>query len=175
MATHRKYTLPKRRRREGKTDYRKRLKLLLSRKHRLVVRRSNKYIWAQIIAYSSKGDITLVSAHSKELEKYGWKYGKKNLPASYLVGLLIGKRSLEKGIKEAILDIGLYRNCHGSRLYSLAKGAIDAGLNINIGEIVLPKEERIKGGHISPEIEKDMGEVIKKILHREKAQVKASK
>lgn len=175
MATHRKYTLPKRRRRKGKTDYRKRLKLLLSRKHRLVVRRSNKYIWAQIIEYSSKGDITLVSAHSKELEKYGWKYGKKNLPASYLVGLLIGKRSLEKGIKEAILDIGLYRNCYGSRLYSLAKGAIDAGLNINVGEVALPKEERIKGRHISPELEKDMEEVIKKILHREKAQVKTSK
>ncbi len=143
------YTVKYRRRREGKTDYKKRLKLLLSKKPRLVVRRTNKYITAQIIEYDPKGDKVIVAAHSKELENYGWKLSKKNIPAAYLLGLLIAKKAKEKNIKEAVLDIGLYAPHHGSRLFAVAKGAIDNGLEINIGEEAIPPEERIKGQHIA--------------------------
>jgi large subunit ribosomal protein L18 len=44
-----RYRVPWRRRREGKTNYYKRLKLIRSGKPRLVVRRTNKYIIAQIV------------------------------------------------------------------------------------------------------------------------------
>ena len=66
-----RYVVPHKRRREGKTDYRKRLKLLKSKKPRLVVRKSLKHVRAQIIKYSPKGDETLVSATSEELKKFG--------------------------------------------------------------------------------------------------------
>ena len=61
MAHGAKYRVPFRRRREGKTDYRKRLKLLLSRKPRLVVRKSLNNIIAQIVEYDEKGDRVVVS------------------------------------------------------------------------------------------------------------------
>ena len=166
-----RYKMPFRRRREGKTNYKKRLKLLLSRKLRLVVRKSLKYINAQIVDYKpGKSDLTLVSANSRELKKFGWKYSCKNLPACYLTGLIIGKRALERGIKEVILDMGLHPSTKGSRIYSLVKGAIDAGLKISVSEEVLPEEERIKGLHIANYLEKfknitkDFEELKKKIL-----------
>ncbi len=169
------YRMPFKRRRLGKTDYKKRLKLLLSGKPRLVVRRSLKYISAQVIQFSSEGDKTIVSAISKELKKLGWKFACDNLPAAYLTGLLIGKRALEKDIKEAILDMGLYRSTKGNRIYAVVKGAMDAGLKIPCNEKMLPSAERIKGLHIASYNEKfksivDEFEKIKqKILGEENA------
>jgi large subunit ribosomal protein L18 len=148
------YRMPFRRRREGKTDYRKRLVLLKSKKPRLVIRKSLNYIRAQIIKFSPKGDETLVSAFSKELKKFNWKFACDNLPSSYLTGLLLGKRALKKGINEAIVDIGIYPSTKGSKLYAVVKGALDAGLKINVSEDVLPSEERIKGLHIARYLEK---------------------
>ncbi|MEM5790957.1 MAG: 50S ribosomal protein L18 [Candidatus Aenigmatarchaeota archaeon] len=158
------YRIQFKRRREGKTDYKRRLKLLSSKKPRLVVRKSLKYIRAQIIEFDKKGDKTIASAFSKELEKFGWKYSFKNLPASYLTGLLIGKRAIEKGVKEAILDIGLYPSTKGSKIYACGKGALDAGLKIPIKEEILPSEERIKGEHIVKDLPKTFEEIKKKIL-----------
>ncbi len=60
------YRVPFRRRREGKTDYRRRLRLLYSRKPRVVVRKSNRYIRMQLIAREDAGDTTLVTANSAE-------------------------------------------------------------------------------------------------------------
>lgn len=148
MAKGPKYVVPHRRRREGKTDYRARLKLLLSGKPRLVVRKSLKHIRAQIVEYDPNGDKTIVSASSEELKKYGWNAPTGNVPAAYLVGLLIGKKSLKKKIKEAILDVGLYRVTKGSRIFAVLKGALDAGLQVPHSEEILPNEERIKGLHI---------------------------
>lgn len=152
------------RRREGKTDYKRRLKLLRSKKPRLVVRKSLKYIRAQIIEFNKKGDKTLVSAYSKELEKLGWKHSFKNLPASYLTGLIIGKRAIGKGIEEAILDIGLYPSTKGSRIYACVKGVLDAGLKIPVEEKILPNQERIRGEHIGKDLPKNFEEIKKKIL-----------
>jgi large subunit ribosomal protein L18 len=143
------YKMPFKRRRLGKTNYRKRLKLLLSKKPRLVVRRSLKYVQAQIIEFDPKGDKTLVAASSQELKKFDWKFAFDNLPSAYLTGLLIGKKALEKGIKEAILDIGLYSPSKGSRVFAVTKGAIDAGLKVPCSPEVFPSEERISGKHIA--------------------------
>jgi large subunit ribosomal protein L18 len=87
-----------------------------------------------------------------------------------LTGLLVGKRALEKGVKEAVLDLGLNPSTKGSRIYACVKGALDAGLKVNVSEEVLPSEERIKGMHISTYIQKfknmpeDFEKVKKKIL-----------
>lgn len=137
-----------RRRREGKTNYLKRLVLLKSGKRRLVIRKSLRYMTAQLVEYSANGDKIIASASSKELEKYGYKFSKSNLVAAYLTGLLIGKKSKKKGISEAVVDIGLYQSTKGSKLYATVKGAIDAGMNIPCSPEILPKEERIKGMHI---------------------------
>ncbi|MEM7818638.1 MAG: 50S ribosomal protein L18 [Candidatus Aenigmatarchaeota archaeon] len=159
------YKMPFRRRKEGKTDYKRRLKLLLSGKPRLVIRKSLKYIRAQLIEFDKKGDKTIASAFSKELKKFGWNYAYDNLPASYLTGLLVGKRALEKGIKEAVLDIGLNPSTKGSRIYACVKGALDVGLKVKVNERVLPTEERIKGMHIASYLDKfkDMPENFEKV------------
>jgi large subunit ribosomal protein L18 len=169
MAKGSKYVVPHRRRREGKTNYRKRLKLLLSKKPRLVVRKSLKHIRAQIVEYSPEGDKTIVSATSEELKKFGWKFPTGNVPAAYLVGLLIGKRSKNKKIREAILDIGLQKSTKGSRLYAVVKGALDAGLEVPCDKEILPKEERLKGLHIArmkklENLPKNFEEVKERIL-----------
>jgi large subunit ribosomal protein L18 len=157
------YRIHFRRRIEGKTNYKKRLKLLLSEKPRLVYRKTLKYIIGQIINFDKKGDVTLVGITSKILKKYGWKFACDNTPASYLTGYLLGKMSLSKGIKEAVLDIGLYTSTKGGRMYAFAKGAIDAGLNVPCSEEMFPSEDRIKGLHISEEVAKNFEEVKKNI------------
>jgi large subunit ribosomal protein L18 len=157
------YRIHFRRRREGKTNYKKRLKLLLSEKPRLVYRKTLKYIIGQIINFDKKGDVTLVGITSKILKKYGWKFACDNTPASYLTGYLLGKMALSKGIKEAVLDIGLYTSTKGGRMYAFAKGAIDAGLNVPCSEEMFPSEDRIKGLHISEEVPKNFEEVKRNI------------
>lgn len=150
-----RYKMPLKRRRKFKTDYKKRLKLLLSGKPRLVVRKTNKYIIAQIVISEEARDRTVVGVTSKILrDKYGWKYSCKNLPAAYLTGLIIGKLALKNGIKEAILDMGLNRKTKGNRIFATLKGAVDAGLKIPHGEEILPDETRIKGEHIARYLEK---------------------
>jgi len=135
-------------RRKDKTDYKKRLKLLLSGRPRLVIRRMSRGITAQVIEYSAEGDKVLASASSRELAKQGWNGGSKNLPSAYLVGYSIGAKASRKGIKKAVLDIGLVKSVKESRIYAALKGAIDAGLDIPVSENVLPKKERIQGNHI---------------------------
>ncbi len=145
-----RYRVPWRRRREGKTNYYKRLKLIKSGKPRLVVRRTNKYIIVQIAEARLGGDKIIAAAHSRELVKlYGWKGGTKNTSAAYLTGLLAGYRALQKGVKEAVLDIGLHEPVKGSRVFAVLKGALDAGLEIPHSEEILPETERIIGNHIA--------------------------
>jgi len=161
-------TVQFKRKRKGKTNYKKRLKLLVSNKLRLVIRKSLGNIIIQIIEYNPKGDRVICSSHSRELEKFGWNLDKSNLPASYLTGLLLGKKAKEKKVKEAVLDIGLNPSTKGSRIYAALKGTIDAGLNVSHSKEILPKEERIRGEHIAKfkrvvDIGKKFEEVKKKI------------
>jgi len=146
MSRKSKKTIYYRRKREGKTNYKKRLALLKSGKLRLVIRKFNRNIIAQIIEYHPEGDKVIAGTHSNELKKYGWKLNNGNVPAAYLVGLLIGKKA--KG-KEAILDLGLQSPVKGGRLYAVLKGAIDGGLKINADKETFPTQERIEGKHIA--------------------------
>lgn len=150
MAHGPRYKVPKRRRREGKTNYYKRYVMILSGKPRLVVRKTNKYIWVQLIVAKPQGDVTVVAAHSRELAKrYGWMGGTKNTSAAYLTGLLAGLRALKAGYNYAVLDIGLHRPVKGSRVFAAMKGAVDAGLEVPHSEEILPEEYRIRGEHVA--------------------------
>ena len=148
MKTGPRYKLPFKRRFEKKTNYRKRLGLLLSEKPRVVIRTSNKHTKTQIIKYETDGDKTLISANSQDLKKLGWKYSTSNLPAAYLTGLLVGQKAKKNKIKDIVVDLGVQRTVKGSRLYATIKGIIDAGIKVPCSEEVLPSEERIKGEHI---------------------------
>lgn len=162
------YKMQFKRRREGRTDYANRLKLLYSSKLRLVVRRSLKYMKVQIVDFDKIGDKTLATASSEELKKIGWKFSCDNLPAAYLTGLLVGKKAVKAGIKEVILDSGLYSSTKGNRIYAVVKGAIDAGLKIPVSEDILPSEERIKGYHIAKYLERfaDLPKEFEKIKQK---------
>lgn len=157
------YRVPFRRRREGKTNYRKRLALLKSGKPRMVVRKTLRRIIVQFIEFDPKGDRVIACADSKDLVKYGWKGSAKNTPAAYLVGYLAAKRALSKGITEAVLDIGLHRPTRGSRVFAALKGALDAGIAIPHGDDIFPSEERIRGEHISEDVVRMFEEVFNKI------------
>lgn len=102
-----------RRRREGKTDYRQRHKLITqdknkynSPKYRLAVRFSNQYVQCQIIYSEIEGDKVLCSAHSSELKRYGLPVGLKNYAASYCTGLLVARRLLKQlGLDEVYTGV----------------------------------------------------------------------
>jgi large subunit ribosomal protein L18 len=154
LARSGRYKVKFRRRREGKTDYMKRLALLKSRKPRIVVRRTNRYIIVQFIGFKGEGDEVIAYAFSKELEKHGWPYGGKNLPAAYLTGYLAAMRAKKAGVTEAILDIGRFPSTKGSRLYAALKGVLDAGIDVPHSPEILPDEDRIRGEHIASFAEK---------------------
>ncbi len=150
MAHGPKYKVPRRRRREGKTNYYKRYEMVKSRKVRVVVRKTNKYVWVQFVYPTPIGDFTLAAAHSRELVKYfGWRAGTKNTPAAYLTGLLAGLRAKKLGIDYAIPDIGLHRPTRGAKVFAALKGVVDAGVEVPLGEEVVPGEDRIRGETIA--------------------------
>lgn len=141
--------VPHRRRRDGETDYRQRLRLLKSGSHRLVVRKSNTGVLCQIVDYDAKGDKVIVSSKSTELVKMGWNGNLGNMPAAYLTGLLCGKKAAQAKIDGAVLDLGLYKSVKGSRLYATLKGVVDGGLQVPHSEDALPDENRVSGKHIA--------------------------
>ncbi len=137
----------RRRRKERRTDYKARLALLKSGMPRLVVRKTNRYIIAQIIKSEIAQDRVIARVSSKDLLGIGWQkenIGRlKSLAAAYLTGLMIAKKYNEKS-NELLLDIGLQRNVKGSRVYAVLKGALDGGLKISFDEKALPSIQRIK-------------------------------
>ena len=142
------YRVPFRRRREGLTDYRKRLQLLRSASPRAVVRKTNSGVIVQLCAYSDRGDKILAGAVGHELRKLGWTGSAGNLPAAYLTGLLAGKRAAAKGVTTAVLDLGRQHPTKGGRLFAVLKGLLDAGIQIPHDESVLPAPERVQGAHL---------------------------
>ncbi|MEE9150636.1 MAG: 50S ribosomal protein L18 [Thermoplasmata archaeon] len=160
MAHGPRYRVMRRRRREGKTDYRKRINLLKSRQPRAVIRRSLRNLRIQLVEFDFKGDRIIVSAEGIELEKYGWKGSVSNTPAAYLTGYLAGKRAVNAGVERAVLDIGLHTPTKGSRVFASLKGLVDAGIDIPHSEDILPSDERIRGEHIDENL-KNQFEAVK--------------
>lgn len=91
------------RRRNGKTDYYARKRLITQAKnkysapkYRLVVRFTNRDIVIQIVTSEITGDKVFCAAYSHELKRYGIKHGLTNWAAAYATGLLIARRALSK-------------------------------------------------------------------------------
>lgn len=98
-----RYQVKYRRRREGKTDYFARKRLVIqdknkynTPKYRLIVRFTNKDITCQIAYARIEGDVIVSAAYAHELPRYGVKVGLTNYAAAYLTGLLIARRTLKK-------------------------------------------------------------------------------
>ena len=106
-----------------------RAKLRLGRddRYRMTVHRTNMHIYVQII--DDKKSVTLASASSLTAEfktKTKFKNG-GNKEAAHVVGEMIAKRALDKGIKDVFLDRSGYLY-HG-RIKELAEAARQGGLN----------------------------------------------
>jgi len=149
MAKNAIFTVKFRRKREGKTNFKKRLELLKSEKVRLVIRKSNTSISIQFVKYFPDGDKILYAFNSKKLETFGWNFSKKSIPASYLAGFAAGKQAMKKDILEAILDLGLNSPLKGSSLFAALKGIVDAGIKVPHSSDIFPSDERITGQHIA--------------------------
>ena len=164
MARGPKYRISFRRRREGKTNYHRRLKLIISRRKRLVIRCSNKHTTVQVVEALVQGDKILSQSHSSQLEKqFAWVHNTGNMPSAYLSGYLCGLRTKKAKIQDIILDIGII--VHNERIKAAFRGFLDAGIEIPHDEKWFPKnlEERANGSHI---------ETYAKLLKKKPAQYK---
>jgi len=92
-----------RRRREGKTDYYARVRLVVqdknkynTPKYRMITRFTNKDIICQIAYARIEGDKIVCAAYAHELPRYGIKVGLTNYAAAYCTGLLLARRLLKK-------------------------------------------------------------------------------
>jgi large subunit ribosomal protein L18 len=133
--------------RNGRTNYRKRAALLLSRRRFVTITVSDENVQAQIAYPMSKGDVTITSSHSRELTRFGWNGSLNSLPACYLTGLLLGRKSLRKEVDEAVLYTG--KNPFTSRVAACLKGIIDSGMKVPASDSSFPPEERLVGNHIA--------------------------
>jgi len=100
-----------RRRREGKTDFFARKRLVVqdknkynTPKYRMIVRSSNTDICCQIAYARLEGDIVICAAYSHELPRYGVKVGLTNYAASYCTGLLLARRILQKFSLDSVYE-----------------------------------------------------------------------
>lgn len=133
--------------RTHKTNYRKREALLISKLDFVTIKISNQNIIAQVLKPEIQGDIVRVSTHSRELRRFGWKGSLNSLPACFLVGLVLGRKALEKGVDKAVLYIG--NKPFTSRIAACMKGIVQAGINIPISSESYPTEHRLNGQHIA--------------------------
>lgn len=157
----------RRRRTEKKTNYNRRLKLLKSDLPRLVFRKTNSYVIAQYIVSDDAQDSINFGITSKALLKYGWpeefKGSLKSIPASYLVGYLMAKKINSKKLENPIVDFGMQRVLHKTKLFAFLKGLIDGGIEINCKEEAFPEEERINGENLKDNFTKKFKEIKLKI------------
>lgn len=155
------HRVPYRRRREGKTDFEKRLRFIKSKTPRLVVRRSNKSVIVQVIEFDPKGDKTLLSINAKAIEKkYKWP-AKRNVWTAYLTGLYAGKMATKHKIKKVISDVGRYTPSKGSVVFAALQGAIDGGIEMKVHDEKVPTD---KIGNPPDTIKKTFEDLKKKIM-----------
>jgi len=98
-AYYKRYQVKYRRRRECKTDYYARKRLIIqdknkykTPKYRFTVRITNKDIICQVFMADLVSDVCIASAYAHELRRYGVKVGLTNYAAAYCTGLLLARR-----------------------------------------------------------------------------------
>jgi len=157
----------RRRRRENKTDYSKRIKLLKGKSPRIVFRKTNKYVFAQYVLSKEAQDTVKFGFSSKKLLDFGWpkKFQKslKSIPASYLLGFLVGNKIKKEKLKTPILDFGMNRMIHKAKVYGFLKGILDSGIDIKSKKDIFPPEERIKGKFLKEDFSSNFEEIKLKI------------
>lgn len=92
---------------------------------RLVIYRSNKYLYTQVVDDEAGKTLASASTNQKDLRTELGGSG-SNLAAAALVGKTIAQRAQEKGVKQVCFDRGGYKY-HG-RIKALADAAREAGL-----------------------------------------------
>ena len=175
---HSRFQVKWRRRREGKTNYYSRKKLLLQdkqkynvAKYRLVVRFSKKNILCQLIYSRLEGDFVISSSYSRNLPNIGLPLINNNYSTSYINGLYLSKKFFSENFLDikkkqpknnftVILDLGLVRVTTGNKVFAAMKGAVDGGFSIPHNEKRFPgfkknedfevevMKDRIEGKHV---------------------------
>lgn len=102
-AYFKRYQVKFKRRREGRTDYYARKRLVVqdknkynTPKYRMIVRFTNKDVICQVAYARIEGDKVICAAYAHELPRYGVKVGLTNYAAAYCTGLLLARRLLQK-------------------------------------------------------------------------------
>ena len=125
--------------------------MLKGRIPRVIFRKSNKNVIAQYVTSKQAQDKIEFGVSSKDLLKHGWpkenQGSLKSIPASYLTGFLIGKKVITKA-ETPILDFGMQRVLHKTKIFAFLNGLVDAGVKIQYDEKLFPDENRIKGKHM---------------------------
>merc|ERR1712224_607141 len=146
-AYYKRFQVKYKRRREGKTDYYARKRLVTqdknkfaTPKYRFVVRFSNKDIICQVVSSKITGDICYSAAYCvgllcarRLLKKYGLddKFeGTPEVTAEFEDCFVHGNDEDGPNAFKALLDVGLKRTTLGSKIFSAMKGAFDGGLEI---------------------------------------------
>ena len=93
---------------------------------RLSVYRSNNHIYAQVIDDNKQTTICAASTIDKELKEKSDQLS-SDCKSSTIVGKLLAKRAIKKGIKQVIFDRG--GNIYHGRVKALAEAAREEGLN----------------------------------------------
>jgi len=105
-----------------KRAIRSRKKITLPRGRKLVVYRSNKHIWAQLVDMTTGK--TLFSENSKRL--FAKPSKKTKTEKAFEVGETLAKKAVAGGVGRIVFDKGSYR-FHG-RVKAVAEGARKGGL-----------------------------------------------
>ncbi len=90
---------------------------------RLVVYRSNQYIYAQVVDDLKGHTLAQANTLEKEFSSLG---SKKNIEAATALGKLVGQRALHAKVENVVFDRNGY-NYH-DRIKAVADGAREAGL-----------------------------------------------
>ena len=88
----------------------------------------------------------------------------KTLPASYLIGLLMGRKILKEKKETPIVDFGMIRSIHKTKVFAFLKGLVDAGVKIKHEEKIFPSEDRISGKHLREDFSKTFEKIKSNIM-----------
>ncbi len=155
------------RRKDGVTNYHKRLKLLKSGLPRLVVRPSNKGVVVQIVKYNETGDKILATLNERSLKKLGLEVDGNSVPVAYLVGYAAGLKAKKKKIGEAILDTGRYNIIKGGRIAAVLNGYVDAGAKIPHEKGIFPDKKRLAGEHLKKPLAQKLDDYKKQLEEKQ--------
>lgn len=157
-----RFRIKYRRRRDGKTNFAKRLALVKGGKTRMVVRRSNKGVVVQFVDFEPEGDKTILTVNGTHLAKEHKWPSKRNVWTAYLTGLKAGMMAKEKGVKEFVLDMGMYVPSKGSVIFAALQGAADSGLSTKFDAGIVPQDKLSN----PPEAYKEMFNKLKSEIAR---------